>query len=466
MTGRLRTPQAPSQATRPTQRRPTARSPHGLPDHDRLVRPRARRRAWTEETREFTCPRDRRTVLTAAAATAVTAALPGSGSPASAAPVAPNPIPVPPVPTLPPHRDREPAHRKIEADLGHRRRLPVRHGCVPAFDGWRTAASPRANYWSLDKRWRFRFDPAEQGPRRGLAVRPRHEHERVGTLMEVPAAVGPGWTLPIRELTDAQALRRGHGIQGRLRVVPHDREDARRTGRARQVRHRTSWPSATAAEVWVDGRTVGEARGRQLALRVTRRRTRSGRENRRTIVVRVLPPGDLHRLHGTRRRARSATTTERAVQAGRLLAVRGHHPLGVDRGGPEGQRRQRCSWLGAGRTASTAHAVGSRTTAEADFNGRITLDPSPGRPAKAGTSRWSRRRIAAGQGRASYGPTVAHTRRADAGAPGRAATCSPRRAQLTRREVPRAARASSSTQLSHRTTAYARTERRRTTVAA
>ncbi|RSM63920.1 beta-galactosidase [Actinoplanes sp. ATCC 53533] len=99
----------------------------------------------------------RRAVLAATAATAVTAALP------SAAPAAPAPAytPVPSVPQVPPHGDREPAGTRIERIGGTG--VVFQYGrVVPAFDGW-TRREPTRDYYSLDGRWQFRFDPADKG---------------------------------------------------------------------------------------------------------------------------------------------------------------------------------------------------------------------------------------------------------------------------------------------------------------
>jgi len=101
----------------------------------------------------------RRSVLAATAATAATAALPGLTAPATAAP--PAYVPVPPTPAVPPHGDREPAGTRVERIDGTG--VVLQYGrVVPAFDGW-TRQEPTRDYRCLDGRWRFRFDPADQG---------------------------------------------------------------------------------------------------------------------------------------------------------------------------------------------------------------------------------------------------------------------------------------------------------------
>jgi len=100
----------------------------------------------------------RRTVLAATAATAVTAALP---RPASAAIAAPAYTPITPVPAVPPHGDREPAGTRIER-IGSTGVVFQYDRVVPSFDGW-DRREPTRDYLSLDGRWRFRFDPADEG---------------------------------------------------------------------------------------------------------------------------------------------------------------------------------------------------------------------------------------------------------------------------------------------------------------
>jgi beta-glucuronidase len=96
----------------------------------------------------------RRTVLAAASLTALTAALPGAASAAPASGAAPTP-------SIPPHGDREPAGTRIERIDGTG--VVFQYGqVVPAFDGW-DRREPTRGYHVLDGRWRFRFDPEDQG---------------------------------------------------------------------------------------------------------------------------------------------------------------------------------------------------------------------------------------------------------------------------------------------------------------
>jgi beta-glucuronidase len=192
----------------------------------------------------------RRTVLAATAATAMGAALPRMAPAAAARPH----TPVPPVPAVPPHGGREPAGTRIERIAGTS--VVLQYGrVVPSFDGW-SRREPTREYQSLDGRWRFRFDPADQGLRAGW--------HRPGTAtsgwdsIEVPSS----W-----DLTDTPTFTGYDGKHFGEGTAFQDGYAWYRT----TVKIPASWAGRQIrlnflavnyqAEVWVNGRLIGAHEG-------------------------------------------------------------------------------------------------------------------------------------------------------------------------------------------------------------
>ncbi|MET8082142.1 glycoside hydrolase family 2 TIM barrel-domain containing protein [Streptomyces sp. NPDC005303] len=308
----------------------------------------------------------RRTVVTALGAAAVVAlpAWPETAQAADRAAVAAS------GPVLDPHPATEPSGTHVREVGGTN--VVFQYGTVlPAFDGWRTQ-EPTRDYLSLDKRWRFRFDPADQGLDEGWQS-PHHD-DRAWDHIDVPAAWDllntPGFGSESAEFGTGTAFADGYAWYRTTVDVPA-------SWRARHVRI-AFLAAGYSAEVWVDGTHLGKHEGANspFALPVAGA-LRPGR--RQTIAVRVF------------RRASYTDYTAPTAQP-----VTDDHELPykpVDYWPYAGLTRS--AWIEAvPRTTVTkllVTATGGRLEAcavvenhgDTDFDGRLTLDPgrgSGGRP--------------------------------------------------------------------------------------
>ncbi|WP_329439687.1 glycoside hydrolase family 2 protein [Streptomyces canus] len=273
-------------------------------------------------------------------------------------------------PVLDSHPATEPSGTHVR-DVGGTH-VVFQYGTVlPAFDGWRTH-EPTRDYLSLDKRWRFRFDPADRGL--GETWQSPHHDDRAWDHIDVPAAWDllntPGFGSQTAPFGQGTAFSDGYAWYRTTVDVPA-------SWRARHVRI-AFLAAGYSAEVWLDGRHLGKHEGANspFALPVAGA-LRPG--TRQTIAVRVF------------RRASYTDYTASTPQP-----VTDDHELPykpVDHWPYAGLTRS--AWIEAvpqvtvakllvaasdGRL--TAHAV-VENHGDADFDGRITLDPgrgSGGRP--------------------------------------------------------------------------------------
>ncbi|WP_329267049.1 glycoside hydrolase family 2 protein [Streptomyces sp. NBC_01451] len=243
---------------------------------------------------------------------------------------------------------------------------------LPAFDGWRTH-EPTRDYLSLDKRWRFRFDPAGQGLGEGWQS-PRHDDRGWGRI-DVPAAWDlldtPGFGSEGSPFGEGTAFNDGYAWYRTTVDIPA-------SWRARHVRI-AFLAAGYSAEVWIDGTHLGKHEGANspFALPVAGA-LKPG--TRQTIAVRVF------------RRASYTDYTAAAPQP-----VSDDHELPykpVDYWPYAGLTRS--AWIEAVPQVTLAkllvsaadgrlevHAV-VENHGTSDFDGRLTLDPgreSGGRPA-------------------------------------------------------------------------------------
>ncbi|MGW2642859.1 glycoside hydrolase family 2 protein [Streptomyces sp. NPDC001348] len=307
----------------------------------------------------------RRTVVTALAAAGVVA-LPAWPETARAADGVNGPV-------LESHPDTEPSGTHVR-DVGGTN-VVFQYGAVlPAFDGWRTR-EPTRDYLSLDKRWRFRFDPAGQGLDEGWQS-PHHDDRGWG-FIDVPATWDllntPGFGSETASFGKGTAFADGYAWYRTTVDVPA-------SWRARHVRI-AFLAAGYSAEVWVDGTHVGKHEGANspFALPVTGALRPGARQ---TIAVRVF------------RRASYTDYTASTPQP-----VTDDHELPykpVDYWPYAGLTRS--AWIEAVPQVTVAKllvtAADGRLEARAalenhgssDFDGRLTLDPgrgSGGRPTGA-----------------------------------------------------------------------------------
>ncbi|MBD9724237.1 glycoside hydrolase family 2 TIM barrel-domain containing protein [Streptomyces caniscabiei] len=150
---------------------------------------------------------------------------------------------------------------------------------LPAFDGWRTH-EPTRDYLSLDRRWRFRFDPTGQGLDEGWHS-PGHDDRAWGRI-GVPAAWDlldtPGFGSQTAPFGKGTAFADGYAWYRTTIDVPA-------SWRARHVRI-AFLAAGYSAEVWLDGKRLGKHEGANspFALPVAGA-LRPG--TRQTIAVRV-----------------------------------------------------------------------------------------------------------------------------------------------------------------------------------
>ncbi|WP_405825849.1 beta galactosidase jelly roll domain-containing protein [Streptomyces sp. NBC_01390] len=308
---------------------------------------------------EFIHP-SRRTVLTAMGVAAGFVTLPAWPQTARAADG----------PVLDSHPANEPSGTHVR-DVGGTN-VVFQYGAVlPAFDGWRTH-EPTRDYLSLDRRWRFRFDPADRGL--GEAWQSPRLDDRGWGLIDVPAAWDllntPGFGSEAAPFGKGTAFNDGYAWYRTTVDVPA-------SWRARHVRI-AFLAAGYSAEVWLDGTHLGKHEGANspFALPVDGA-LRPG--TRQTIAVRVF------------RRASYTDYTASAPQP-----VTDDHELPykpVDHWPYAGLTRS--AWIEAVPQVTVAkllvaaadgrleaHAV-VENHGDSDFDGRLTLDPgrgSGGRP--------------------------------------------------------------------------------------
>ncbi|MFE2422648.1 glycoside hydrolase family 2 protein [Streptomyces hokutonensis] len=309
----------------------------------------------------------RRTVVTALGAAAVVAlpAWPATARAADGTAVAAANGPV-----LDTHPATEPSGTHVR-DVGGTN-VVFQYGAVlPAFDGWRTHESTR-DYLSLDKRWRFRFDPEDRGLEEGWES-PRLDDRAWGRI-DVPAAWDlldtPDFGSETAPFGQGTAFSDGYAWYRTTVDVPE-------SWRARHVRI-AFLAAGYSAEVWVDGTHLGKHEGANspFALPVSGA-LRPG--TRQTIAVRVF---------------RRASYTDYTASTPQPVTDEYEVPYKpVDYWPYAGLTRS--AWIEAVPQVTIAKllvaAANGRLEAHAvvenhgtsDFDGRLTLDPgrdSGGRP--------------------------------------------------------------------------------------
>ncbi|GAA4313075.1 hypothetical protein GCM10023086_33870 [Streptomyces venetus] len=213
----------------------------------------------------------RRTVVTALAV-ASTVALPAWPGTAHAAD---NTVDSP---VLDPHPATEPSGTHVR-DVGGTN-VVFQYGAVlPAFDGWRTH-EPTREYLSLDKRWRFRFDPGNKGLGEGWQS-PRFDDTSWGRI-DVPSAwdlLGtPGFASETAPFGKGTAFTDGYAWYRTTVDIPG-------SWRARHVRI-AFLAAGYSAEVWLDGTYLGKHEGANSPFALPAAKAlRPGA--RQTIAVRV-----------------------------------------------------------------------------------------------------------------------------------------------------------------------------------
>ncbi|MCX4759736.1 beta-galactosidase [Streptomyces sp. NBC_01275] len=156
-------------------------------------------------------------------------------------------------PVLDTHPATEPSATHVR-DVGGTS-VVFQYGTVlPAFDGWRTH-EPTRDYLSLDKQWRFRFDPADQGLDEGWQS-PHHDDTAWGRI-NVPAAWDlldtPGFGSETAPFGQGTAFTDGYAWYRTTVSVPA-------SWRARHVRI-AFLAAGYSAEVWIDGMHLGKHEG-------------------------------------------------------------------------------------------------------------------------------------------------------------------------------------------------------------
>ncbi|NGO09073.1 beta-galactosidase [Streptomyces sp. HC44] len=268
-------------------------------------------------------------------------------------------------PVLDTHPATEPSGTHVR-DVGGTN-VVFQYGAVlPGFDGWRTR-EPTREYLSLDRRWRFRFDPRNRGLDEGWQS--ARLDDRAWTLIDVPSA----WDLLDTPGFGSQDAPFGKGTAFADGYAWYRTEvDVPPSWRARHVRI-AFLAAGYSAEVWLDGRYLGKHEGANspFALPVSEA-LRLG--TRQTIAVRVF------------RRANYADYTATPPQA-----VTDDHEIPykpVDYWPYAGLTRS--AWIEAVPQVTIAKllAVGASGRLEAravvenhgasDFDGRLALDPGRG----------------------------------------------------------------------------------------
>ena len=151
------------------------------------------------------------------------------------------------------HPDTEPSGTHVR-DVGGTN-VVFQYGAVlPGFDGWRTH-EPTREYLSLDKRWRFRFDPRHRGLDQGWES--PHLDDSAWGLIDVPAAWDlldtPGFATETATFGTGTAFTDGYAWYRTTVDVPG-------SWRARHVRL-AFLAAGYSAEVWLDGTHLGKHEG-------------------------------------------------------------------------------------------------------------------------------------------------------------------------------------------------------------
>ncbi|GAA5027552.1 glycoside hydrolase family 2 protein [Actinopolymorpha pittospori] len=178
-----------------------------------------------------------------------------------------------------PHGPREPSDTQVRNVDGTN--VVFSYGEVtPAFDGW-SRHEPTRHYLSLDRPWRFRYDPADQGGTEGWQ-RPSLDDSGWDTIA-VPSSWdlhdNDGWAgYDGADFGKGGALRDGYAWYRTTVDVPASWRD---------THVRLAFLAASySADVWVDGRWVGKHEGGNTAFALpVRDALRPG--ERATIAVRV-----------------------------------------------------------------------------------------------------------------------------------------------------------------------------------
>ncbi|GAB3008558.1 hypothetical protein GCM10023080_088070 [Streptomyces pseudoechinosporeus] len=181
-------------------------------------------------------------------------------------------------PVLDTHPATEPSGTHVREVGGTN--VVFQYGAVlPAFDGWRTR-EPTREYLSLDRKWRFRFDPGNQGLGEGWQS-PRFD-DRAWGLIDVPSAWDlldtPGFGSETAPFGKGTAFADGYAWYRTVVDVPG-------SWRARHVRI-AFLAAGYSAEVWLDGTYLGKHEGANspFALPVSEALRPGARQ---TIAVRV-----------------------------------------------------------------------------------------------------------------------------------------------------------------------------------
>lgn len=156
-------------------------------------------------------------------------------------------------PVLDTHPATEPSGTHVREVAGTN--VVFQYGAVlPAFDGWRTH-EPTREYLSLDKRWRFRFDPGNKGLDEGWQS-PRFDDRAWGRI-DVPSAWDlldtPGFASETGRFGKGTAFADGYAWYRTTVDVPG-------SWRARHVRM-AFLAAGYSAEVWLDGTHLGKHEG-------------------------------------------------------------------------------------------------------------------------------------------------------------------------------------------------------------
>ncbi|GGU15381.1 glycoside hydrolase family 2 protein [Streptomyces coeruleorubidus] len=181
-------------------------------------------------------------------------------------------------PVLDTHPATEPSGTHVREVGGTH--VVFQYGAVlPAFDGWRTR-EPTREYLSLDRKWRFRFDPGRHGL--GEGWQSPDLDDRAWDLIDVPSAWDlldtPGFGSETTPFGQGTAFADGYAWYRTVVDVPG-------SWRARHVRL-AFLAAGYSAEVWLDGVHLGKHEGANspFALPVAGA-LRPG--TRQTIAVRV-----------------------------------------------------------------------------------------------------------------------------------------------------------------------------------
>ncbi|WP_275562859.1 glycoside hydrolase family 2 TIM barrel-domain containing protein [Streptomyces sp. 5-6(2022)] len=156
-------------------------------------------------------------------------------------------------PVLDTHPDSEPSGTHVR-DVGGTN-VVFQYGAVlPSFDGWRTH-EPTREYLSLDRRWRFRFDPRNRGLDQGWES--PHLDDSAWGRIDVPAAWDlldtPGFATETAEFGKGTAFTDGYAWYRTAVDIPG-------SWRSRHVRM-AFLAVGYSAEVWLDGTYLGKHEG-------------------------------------------------------------------------------------------------------------------------------------------------------------------------------------------------------------